>query len=105
MRASEITQKLEQQTTVQQCYHDDSRLMRGALLEVTFEPVFVLLRRPKKGQPAIKRRTFVPGSKPAKPDDKIAEESQEAAKPDDAMQPPRPAKNRKRVSLKAIIDH
>jgi len=105
MRASEITQKLEQQTKVQQCYHDDSRLMRGALLEVTFEPVFVLLRRPKKGQPAIKRRTFVPGTKPAKPDDKIAEESQEAAKPDDAMQPPRPAKNRKRVSLKAIIDH
>lgn len=41
MRAAEITQKLEQQMKVQSCYHDDSRLMRGGLLEVTFEPVFV----------------------------------------------------------------
>ena len=48
MRASEITQKLEQQGKVQQCYHDDSRFMRGALLEITFEPTFIRLRRPQK---------------------------------------------------------
>jgi hypothetical protein len=41
MRASEITHKLEAHTKIQSCYHDDSRLMRGGLLEVTFEPVFV----------------------------------------------------------------
>lgn len=41
MRASEITQKLEAQGKVQSCYHDDSRFMRGGLLECTVEPVFV----------------------------------------------------------------
>jgi hypothetical protein len=48
MRAAEITHKLEQQTKVQGCYYDDSRFMRGGLLEVTFEPVFV---RHKKLKP------------------------------------------------------
>jgi len=41
MRAAEITQKMEKEAKVQACYHDDSRFMRGGLLEVTFEPVFV----------------------------------------------------------------
>jgi len=45
MRAAEITHKLEQTSKVQLCYHDDSRFMRGGLLEVTFEPVFVRHRR------------------------------------------------------------
>lgn len=45
MRAAEVTQKLEQQTKVQSCYHDDSRFMRGGLIEVTFEPVFVRYRK------------------------------------------------------------
>jgi len=45
MRAAEITHKLEQTSKVQPCYHDDSRFMRGGLLEVTFEPVFVRHRR------------------------------------------------------------
>ena len=39
MRAAEITQKLG--ARVQSCYCDDSRFMRGGLLEVTFEPAFV----------------------------------------------------------------
>lgn len=41
MRAAEITQKMESQSKVQACYHDDSRFMRGGLLECTVEPVFV----------------------------------------------------------------
>ncbi len=41
MRQAEITQKLEQHTKIQRCYHDDSRFMRGGLIEVTFEPNFV----------------------------------------------------------------
>ena len=53
MRASEITHKLEAHQKVQGCYHDDSRFMRGGLLEVTFEPVFVRYRklRQRKIQP------------------------------------------------------
>jgi hypothetical protein len=53
MRASEITHKLEAHTKIQSCYHDDSRLMRGGLLEVTFEPVFVRHKklRQRKIQP------------------------------------------------------
>jgi hypothetical protein len=40
MKAREITQILQQQTKVQGCYFDDSRFLRGSLLDVTFEPVF-----------------------------------------------------------------
>jgi hypothetical protein len=44
MKAAELTQKLEQTTKIQRCHHDDSRFMRGSLLEITFEPVFTRLR-------------------------------------------------------------
>lgn len=58
MRASEITTKLEHQTKVQPCYHDDSRFMRGGLLEVTFEPLFIRHRKLKadkvKSQPTAR---------------------------------------------------
>lgn len=50
MRQAEITQKLEQHTKVQRCYHDDSRFMRGGLIEVTFEPHFV------RNRPLIQKR-------------------------------------------------
>jgi hypothetical protein len=50
MRQAEITQKLEAHTKIQRCYHDDSRFMRGGLIEVTFEPHFVRYKTlgPKK---------------------------------------------------------
>ena len=40
MKAREITQILQQHVRVQGCYFDDSRFLRGSLLDVTFEPVF-----------------------------------------------------------------
>lgn len=49
MRAAEITQKLEAHTKIQRCYHDDSRFMRGGLLEVTFEPVFIRHKKLRQG--------------------------------------------------------
>lgn len=45
MKASEVTYKLSQEMYVQKCYLDDARLLRGSVLEVTFEPVFVRHRR------------------------------------------------------------
>lgn len=58
MRQAEITQKLEAHTKIQRCYHDDSRFMRGGLIEVTFEPHFV---RHKKLMPSkIKAVSKVP---------------------------------------------
>lgn len=41
MKAREITTKLERSQRVQPCYYDDSRLVRGSVLDVNFEPVFV----------------------------------------------------------------
>lgn len=49
MKGAEITAKLSREMRVQKCYLDDSRLLRGSVLEINFEPVFVrhrkLLRR------------------------------------------------------------
>lgn len=69
MRAAEITQKLESQCKVQACYHDDSRFMRGGLLECTVEPVFIKHRSIKvvnKAQTSgcsLEPRSFVPETK------------------------------------------
>ena len=41
MKASEITSKLSEKMAIQKCYLDDARLLRGSVLEVNFEPVFV----------------------------------------------------------------
>ena len=50
MRAAEITHKLKQHTKIQSCYHDDGRFMRGGLLEVTFEPVFIRYKKLKSNK-------------------------------------------------------
>lgn len=41
MKGRENTSKLERTQRVQPCYYDDSRFLRGSLLDVNFEPVFV----------------------------------------------------------------
>lgn len=48
MKGAEITYKLSHDTMVQKCYLDDSRLMRGSVLEVNFEPVWVQRVRPRR---------------------------------------------------------
>ncbi len=45
MKGRENTSKLERTQKVQPCYYDDSRFLRGSLLEVNFEPVFIRMRR------------------------------------------------------------
>lgn len=76
MKGKEVTQKLEREQRLQMCYNDDSRFLRGSLLEATFEPVFVQIRRMKSGitvaplvppqGPRIQRRRHggVPGIAP-----------------------------------------
>jgi hypothetical protein len=93
MRASEITTKLEQQTKIQRCYHDDSRFMRGGLLEVTFEPVFTRHRKLKadkiKAQPVPRNPSILRApAAPAQPAD--------GQPPDEPTQP-----KRRRVKLPA----
>lgn len=96
MRAAEITQKLEQQTKVQKCYHDDSRFMRGALLEITFEPAFMRLRKIGTMRPPPRISTM------KKPQPKAPEPPPE--EPKEVQEPPaKEAKKarRQKVSLKA----
>ena len=97
MRASEVTQKLEQQGKVQQCHHDDSRFMRGALLEITFEPVFVRLTRPQKHRPQPRSVRRAMTTSQFKPPEEIAKPLEEQPPKDPEITRP---KSRKRVTLK-----
>lgn len=45
MKAKEVTQKLEREVVLQSCYMDDSRFLRGSLLEATFTPMFIQFRK------------------------------------------------------------
>ena len=73
MKGRELTQRLERESIVQSCYNDDSRFLRGSLLEGTFEPVWVQHGRLKLSAkthvdirgagdepPIQRRRIFVP---------------------------------------------
>ena len=86
MRASEITHKLEQHTKVQKCYHDDSRFMRGALLEITFEPAFVRLRKMARPTHRV-AGTFKRPMAPRK-DDQTAQEEPKDPQQDEQKAPP-----------------
>lgn len=44
MKGRENTSKLERTQRILPCYYDDSRLLRGSLLEINFEPVFNRMR-------------------------------------------------------------
>jgi hypothetical protein len=55
MKAKENTSKLERVSKVQACYYDDSRFVRGSLLDANIEPVFVRhsrIQRPRLQAPA-----------------------------------------------------
>lgn len=61
MKAAEVTQKLQQDVgSVQKCYLDDSRLVRGSVLEVNFEPVWVQHRRVEPPADGVRFRAAVP---------------------------------------------
>ena len=68
MKAKENTSKLERTQRIQPCYHDDSRLVRGSLLDVNFEPVFVRMSfLPRVTLPAPNGRYVQPASGGAPP--------------------------------------
>lgn len=63
MKARENTSKLEKTQRVQPCYYDDSRLVRGSLLDVNFEPVFVRMGFIPKATLHTPTRPYVPPAK------------------------------------------
>lgn len=111
MKARENTSKLEKTQRVQPCYYDDSRLVRGSLLDVNFEPVFIRMSCMPRPTLVAPSRPYVPpssnggGEKGADKDAVGEGDKGEAPPPADAVMRP-PVKRRgvlRKIAPDAIV--
>lgn len=96
MKSRENTTKLERSQRVLPCYYDDSRLLRGSLLEINFEPVFQRMRLLQRPQLPVPRAPYQAQPQPERPG---GPQDQQAPAPDGGQPPadggaPPPARRR-----------
>jgi hypothetical protein len=105
MKSRENTSKLERVQRVLPCYYDDSRLLRGSVLEVNFEPGFQRMRFMPRQQLLVPRAPYQPA---AQPPPRGGPERQDRADDDDGGAQPPPADGgaqpqRRRVRRQGLV--